>query len=197
MLFDNEYKTLQNSLHDDILEIVFTFNSSLIKVYFSNHNENKFLILIIENKEISIIKNYGIFFKDEKAYINGYMGKYHKYTKNLQDPKTYKYEVFYQTLSETILNLNIPNPNVTIRHIPLNIGISEIKNSYTKNPFKGEAIYYHYISRKKMSPTQFKKICNSHGTDVAIYLKKQGLNAVFTPDISKQKKLILEPDSIN
>ena len=59
-----------------------------------------------------------------------------------------------------------------------------------------KAIYFNHIRRIPMSTDQYKKVVGILGKDAADYLQKLNLNAVFTPDITKQKSFILAPSEI-
>lgn len=192
MEFQTEYNILRSINSDNILEISYIFKGHKIKIYFSQKHENEFLILICENEKESFVKNYGIFFKNGVAHINGYWGKYFKYAKGLKNPTNNQFTDFYNKLSESIQSVNNPNNEFDIEFLNYDAGIRKIKTARSTSTAPNEAIYFDHIRRRKIGKDQFKKVSDLLGKDVANYLKYSGLTAVFTPDITKQKSFILE-----
>lgn len=194
MNFHKEYELLRSLNNDKILEISYTFKKHKIKIYFSQKKDNEFLTLVCENNNHTFVKNYGIYFKNNTAYINGYWEKYHKYAIGLKNSTNNRFTEFYDKLSQIILNVNNPNDDFEISYLSNSEGINRINNSSRTSVFPNEAIYFHHIRRQPISDDQFKKVSSILGRDVAKYLKYSNLTAVFTPDITKQRSFILVPD---
>ncbi|WP_342472362.1 hypothetical protein MHH70_01730 [Metasolibacillus sp. FSL H7-0170] len=192
MNFQTEYEILTSLNSDEILEITFKFNSHQLKIFFTKREKQQFLILICENKQISFVKNYGIYFtSNNTAAISGYWGKYHTYAKGLENKIDKRFSEFYDKLKQAIRSIQNPNEEFEIEYLHPTEGIRKIANAQKQSALPNDSIYFHYVSRKPMRPKQFEKIKNTLGEDVAKYLKRSGLNATFTPDISKQKTFIL------
>ncbi|MGD6940963.1 hypothetical protein ACQCT6_02845 [Cytobacillus gottheilii] len=197
MEFQKEYETLESINSEEILEIAFTFNSHRIKVFFFQKENNKFLTLVCENDQFSFVKNYGVYFTNGKAHINGYWGDYHRYAKGLANSETFKFNEFYDKLRQAINSIQEQNEEFTISFHNEKEGIQKIKSASDDSVAPNKAIYFNHIRRVTMSPAQYKKVSGILGKDAADYLKKQNLNAVFTTDITKQKSFILLPNETN
>jgi len=192
--FQKEYEILETINTNQILEIAFSFQNYKLKIFFSQKEHNKFLTLVCENEQYSFVKNYGVYFSNGRANINGYWADYHPYAKGLANPETHKFTEFYEKLRQAIQSVNEPNKEFNISFLNENEGIKRIKTASDNSVAPNKAIYFNHIRRVKMSPTQYKKVEGILGKDAADYLKKLNLNAVFTPDITKQKSFILVPD---
>jgi len=191
MNFQKEYEILNLIKSDKILEIAFTFRSHKIKVYFSKRESSEFLVLICENDKYSFVKNYGIYFKNGNAIINGYWDIYYKYAKGLKNTNDNGFSEFYSKPFESIHNVNNPSHEFSISYLENNSGLQKIKNLTRSSVFSDEPIYFNHIRRQPISTNQFDRVSKYIGKDVAIYLRRNNLNAVFTSDISKQKTFIL------
>lgn len=194
MDFQIEYETLESINSDKILEIAFTFHNHRIKVFFFKTEHNKFLTLVCENDQFSFVKNYGVYFSNGKAHINGYWGDYYRYAKGLANSETSKFNEFYDKLRQAIISILEQNEEFTVSYHHEKEGIQKIKTASDRSVAPNKAIYFNHIRRVTMSPTQYKKVSGILGKDAADYLKKQNLNAIFTPNISKQKSFILLPN---
>ena len=196
MQFQKEYKILDSINSDKILEIAFRFNNHRIKIFFYQKEHNKFLTLVCENDQYSFVKNYGVYFSNDKAHINGYWGDYYHYAKGLANPETFKFNEFYDKLRHAIYSVNEPNKEFNVLFHNENEGIKKIKSATERSVAPNKAIYFNHIRRIPMSTDQYKKVVGILGKDAADYLQKLNLNAVFTPDITKQKSFILAPSEI-
>lgn len=194
MEFQKEYEILESINTDKILEIAFRFQNHVIKIFFYKKENNKFLTLVCENDQYSFVKNYGVYFSNGKANINGYWGDYHRYAKGLANTETTKFNEFYDKLRQAINSIKEQNDEFTISFHIENEGIKKIKSASDRSIALNKAIYFNHIRRVQMTPTHYKKVSGILGKDAADYLKKQNLNAVFTPDITKQKTFILLPN---
>lgn len=194
MNFQEEYEVLTSLNSDKILEIAFDFNNHRIKIYFAKKEEYKFLTLVCENDQISFVKNFGIYFSNEKAKINGYWGKYNDYAKGLSNPTSYGYSEFYNKLRDSIKSVNNPDSEFKITYLSSPDGIKRIKNHSQNSAIPNDAIFFHHVRRKPISKQQFSKVTENLGEDIAKYLKYSNLTAVFTSDITKQKSFILLPN---
>ena len=197
MDFQEEYETLTSLNSDKILEIAFGFNNHRIKIYFAEKTEYKFLTLVCENDQISFVKNFGVYFSNDKAKINGYWGKYHNYAKGLSNSTNFGYSEFYTKLKNSIKSVNIPDTEFKISYLSNFEGIKRINNHTQNSVIPGDAIFFNHVRRKPISPQQFTKVTENLGKDVAKYLKYSNLTAVFTSDITKQKSFILLPNDEN
>ncbi|AHN23914.1 hypothetical protein [Lysinibacillus varians] len=197
MDFQTEYEILNSLNSDEILEIAFIFNDHQIKVFFAQKEDYEFLTLVCENDQFSFVKNFGIYFENDIAKINGYWGKYYAHAKGLENKENYGFSEFYNKLKQSIQSVNNPNDEFRISYLHNNEGIRRIKNASRSSVSPNDAIYFHYIRRQAITPKQFDKVKDILGIDVAKYLKYSNLNAVFTPDITKQRSFILAPREDN
>lgn len=193
MEFHKEYEILSSINSDKIMEIAFTFNSHIIKLYFAQKADYEFLTLVCENDKYTFVKNYGIYFINGIANINGFWGKYFEYAMGLQNNSNTGFSEFYKKLKESIRSIQNPNVEYMITYLSDGEGIARIRNANTKSPLSDEPIYFHYVRRQQITPKQFEKVKDLLGVDVAKLLSHSNLTAVFTSDITKQKTFILVP----
>lgn len=191
MRFQTEYEILTSLNSDKILEIAFDFNKNRIKLYFAQKSEYEFLTLICENAEHTFVKNYAIYFKNGVAHINRFWGKYYDYARDLQNPTNHSSTHFYNKLAESIRSVVNPSNEFKVSFLTDPEGRKRISKATLQSIFPEEPIYFHHIRRKPISNTQFEKVSELLGEDVARYLKHSNLTAVFTADITKQKSFIL------
>lgn len=191
MNFQKEYDILCSINSDEILEISYNFKNHRIKIYFNQNDDSEFLTLICESNEFTFVKNYGIYFSNGVANINGYWGKYYDYAGGLSNNNGYGFSDFYSKLKEAIQNVNNPNEEFQITFLNNNEGIRRIRNYTAESVHPNDPIYFHYVKRVPISPKQFDKVVEQLGSEVAKYLKSSNLTAVFTSDITKQKSFIL------
>ncbi|HDR4898612.1 TPA: hypothetical protein QCR38_000780 [Bacillus cereus] len=191
MNFQKEYEILRSINPDKILEIAFDFKKHRIKIFFSNKEENQFLVLACENSEISFVKNYPIFFKNSVANISMHWGHYYTYATGLDDTTTPGFSQFKKRLKESIQSVVNSNNDFTISYLDSREGIQKIRDANSNSVLPNESIYYHYIRRTPITDKQFKKVTDSLGKDIAIHLKNSNVTAVFTADITKQKTFVL------
>lgn len=192
MKFQKEYEILCSIDSDKILEIAFDFNKHRIKIFFSNKEENQFLVLVCENNQISFIKNYPVLFKNGVADINMYWGPYMRYANGLSNPTTNTgFTKFNNKLKESIQSVKDQNDDFKISYLDSLEGIQKIKNANRKSVLPNKDIYYHYTRRKPISDNQYKKVKDLLGKDIAEHFKNSNVTAVFTPDITKQKTFVL------
>lgn len=163
-------------------------------MFFNNNTNNKFLTLVCENDKTAFVKNFGIYFINNKANINGYWGEYFEYAKGLKNKDTNNFSDFYSSLKSSIRSVVEPNESYTINFIDEKNGLKKLNNYIKKSSHPDKNIYFHFVSRRNISKTQFEKVKSILGYDVAKYLKESNLTVHFTDDISKQKSFILKPD---
>lgn len=193
MKFTNEYHTLSNIKHHSILEMEYSFHAQIIKIYFNNHSDNKFLILVCELEEGTLVRNLAFYQIGNEYHINSYWGKYYPYVKNtLVNHSDYKFSDFFNSIRRAIDSINTSNPSVSSKLFNQSEGIEKIGNATSTSFFPNDSIYYNHVRRQKMTEAQFTKVSNILGLDAANYLKKLNLNAVFVKDIRRQKSFILE-----
>lgn len=190
MIFQQEYKILKALDTDKILEISFIHNYHKIKVYFSKKDDNSFFILVCEGLEHTFVKNYAIYFINNQAHINGYWADYYKYAKGLKKHNENNFDSFYNKLKRSILEINDPE-NKDVKYLSSKIGLQIINSTIRDSTHPNEPIFFNHIRRGKISNAQYKKVEKYLGGDIAAYLRKNGLTAVFTSDISKQKTFVL------
>ncbi|OOR56031.1 hypothetical protein BGP34_19890 [Bacillus mycoides] len=191
MEFQKEYEILCSINPDKILEIAFDFKKHRIKIFFSNKEENQFLVLLCENSKISFVKNYPVFFKNGVANIGMHWGHYYTYAKGLDNTANFGFSEFHKKLKESIQSVNNSNDDFKISFLDSRDGIQEIQDANSNSVLPNEAIYYHYTRRTPITDKQFKKVTESLGKDIAIHLKNSNVTAVFTSDITKQKTFVL------
>ncbi|MFJ7756285.1 hypothetical protein ACQKGI_20165 [Peribacillus muralis] len=197
MDFQKEYNILKSLNSIEILEISFIFNEHKIKIFFTQRKDYEFLVLICENAKFSFVKNFGIYFSNDLAKINGYWGKYFSYANGLKNELSSGFSEFYQKLKQSIQSVKDPNDEFTITYHQNEDGIDRIRKATNNSAIPGDAIYFNHIRRRPITSIQFKKVSDTLGKDAATYLKDSDLTAVFTPDITKQKSFILAPHEDN
>ncbi|MEK4578234.1 hypothetical protein [Bacillus sp. FSL R12-0074] len=191
MKFQEEYEILNSINPDKILEIAFDFKNHRIKIFFSNKEENRFLVLVCENSKISFVKNYPVFFKNGVANIGMHWGHYYTYAIGLSNTTNPGFTEFQKKLKESIQSVVNSNDDFKISFLDSRDGIKKIQNANRKSVLPNEAIYYHYTRRTPITDKQFEKVKDLLGKDIAIHLKNSNVTAVFTSDITKQKTFVL------
>ncbi|MBJ7931188.1 hypothetical protein CN681_22875 [Bacillus toyonensis] len=191
MKFQKEYEILHSINPDKILEISFDFKKHRIKIFFSNKEENQFLVLVCENSKISFVKNYPVIFKNGVANIGMHWGRYYTYAIGLSNTTNPGFTEFQKKLKESIQSVVNSNDDFKISFLDSREGIQKIRDANSNSVLPNEAIYYHCIRRTPITDKQFKKVTDSLGKDIAIHLKNSNVTAVFTADITKQKTFVL------
>lgn len=202
--FTKEINSLNNYAMSQIAEISYRFHGGTIKWYYSNNDTHRFLILICDHEIDCFVKSYVVIQNGEHMEISGYLGDAMKYGAFLLDNNNSLTE-FYNTASEKILEL--PNPRgatVNLYENPKDIfrQLNEFVERETaqrrRDYFYNKQLidrprFFNHIRRSPISKEQYEYVCNILGSDVANYLRKHNLTAVFVKDPSRQRHLhILE-----
>ncbi|MBC1385630.1 hypothetical protein [Listeria innocua] len=198
MDFHNEYIILSQHPSSHVLEIRFHFNGQNIRLFFTKSEKHQFLVLICELDTATVIKNIPFYEFNLRMHINGYWDNGYEYVKEYLLDKDYKMTTFYNYLRGAIQMIakqtssSKEQTDFKIYHYTLSEGLNLLQNLKEKSTTPHETIYFNHVRRRNISDNQYAKVKLLLGKDAANYLASLNLTAVFTSDIRKQRKLVLE-----